>query len=109
MWKNKYKILIDQDREGRKRYKLLTNKLLVDISDIKFVDGTSEENESINLTIEDLFSEEDKNIIGKNNEDYEDEKAYYSLEVLKKVENNEYKYSNETITNFDNIIKNWLN
>ena len=107
-WGYKYKILIDQDGEGRKQYKVLTNKLLVDINDIKFVDGTNKENKSINLTIEDLFSDEDKNVIGKNNEDYEDEKAYYSLEVLKKVENNEYKYSAETILNFDEMIKEWL-
>lgn len=107
-WGYHYKILMDQDVEGRKQYKVLTNKLLVDINDIKFVDGTNKENKSINLSIEDLFSEEDKMQIGRNNEDYEDEKAYYSLEVLKKVENNEYKYSDETIENFDKIIKEWL-
>ena len=39
---------------------------------------------------------------------YEDEKAYYSLEILKKVENNEYRYSDETIKNFNKIIKEWL-
>lgn len=107
-WGYNYKILMDQDVEGRKQYKVLTNKLLVDINDIKFVDGTNKENKLINLTIEDLFSDEDKNIIGKNNDDYEDEKAYYSLEILKKVENNEYRYSDETIKNFDKIIKEWL-
>lgn len=35
---------MDQDVEGRKQYKVLTNKLLVDINDIKFVDGTNKEN-----------------------------------------------------------------
>lgn len=108
-WGYKYKILIDQDGEGRKQYKVLTNKLLVDCSDIKFIDGTNKENKSINLSIEDLFSEEDKNNIGINNEDYSDEKAYYSLEILKKVENGEYKYNNETIEHFNDIIKEWLN
>ncbi len=107
-WGYKYKILIDQDGEGRKQYKILTNKLLVDINDIKFVDGTNTENNNINISIEDLFSEKDKNNIGINNEDYEDEKAYYSLEILKKVENQEYKYDDDTIKNFDKIIKKWL-
>lgn len=108
-WGYKYKILIDQDKEGRKEYKILTNKLLVDLNDIKFVDGTDKENNNLNFSIEGLFSEEDRNNIGINNEDYSDEKAYYSLELLKKVENNEYKYSDETLDNFDKIIGKWLN
>lgn len=107
-WGYKYKILIDQDGQGRKQYKILTNKLLVDLNDIKFVDGTNKENKNINLSIENLFSEEDKNNIGINNEDYKDEKAYYSLETLKKIENNEYKYNTETIKNFNKIIEEWL-
>lgn len=54
-WGYKYKILIDQDGQGRKQYKILTNKLLVDLNDIKFVDGTNKENKNINLSIENLF------------------------------------------------------
>lgn len=108
-WGYNYKILIDQDDEGRKQYKILTINLLVDLDDIKFVDGTNKENKNIFYSIENLFSEEDKNNIGINSKDYSEEKAYYSLELLKKVENNEYKYSNETIENFDRIIKDWLN
>lgn len=108
-WGYKYKILIDQDKEGRKQYKVLINNISVDSNDIKFIDGTSKENNNRTMSIEDLFSEEDRNNIGINNEDYTNEKAYYSLEILKKVENNEYKYSNETINNFDKIIKDWLN
>lgn len=108
-WGYKYKILIDQDKKGRKEYKVLTNKLLVDLNDIKFVDGTNKENNNLNFSIEGLFSEEDKNNIGINNEDYSDEKAYYSLELLKRVENNEYKYSDETLDHFDKIIGKWLN
>lgn len=108
-WGYKYKILIDQDTEGRRQYKILTNKLLVDFNDIKFIDGTNRENENINLSIEDLFSEEDKKYIGINNEDYVDEKAYYSLEIFKKVENHEYKYNKETMENFNRIVKEWLN
>lgn len=50
-WGYKYKILIDQDKEGRKEYKVLTNKLLVDLNDIKFVDGTNKENNNLNFSI----------------------------------------------------------
>ena len=107
-WGYNYKILIDQDREGRKEYKVLNSKLLVSQEDIKFIDGTNKENNSINYSIEDLFSEEDKNNIGINNEDYSNEKAYYSLELLKKVENNEYKYSDETLERFKKIVVEWL-
>lgn len=78
-------------------------------NDIKFVDGTNKENKNIDFSIENLFSEEDRNNIGINNEDYSVEKAYYSLELLKKVENAEYQYSDETIKNFDKIMKSWLN
>lgn len=108
-WGYKYKILIDQDREGRKQYKVLINKLLIDLNDIKFVDGSNKENKNTDFSIENLFSEEDRNNIGINNEDYFVEKAYYSLELLKKVENAEYQYSDETIKHFDKIMNGWLN
>lgn len=108
-WGYKFKILIDQDKEGRKQYRVLTKKLLVDLKDILFVDGTNIENNKLVLSIEDLFSEEDKNKIGINNDDYEDEKAYYSLETLKKVENNEFKFTDKTINSFENILEKWLN
>lgn len=108
-WGYNFKIFIDQDKEGRKQFKILTSKLLVDIKDIMFVDGTNSENSSKNLSIEDLFSEEDRKNIGIINDDYEDEKAYYSLEILKKVENKEYKFDNETIERFDKIVEKWLN
>lgn len=107
-WGYNYKILMDQDGDGRKQYRVLTQKLVVNIDDIKFIDGTNKENKKINKTIEDLFSEEDKSYIGINNQDYSKEKAYYSLAVLKKVESNEYKFNEETLENFDKIIKEWL-
>lgn len=108
-WGYNFKILIDQDIEGRKQFKLLSKKLLVDLKDIMFVDGTNSENSSKNLSIEDLFSEKDKKNIGIINDDYKNEKAYYSLEVLKKVENNEYKFDDETKEKFDKAIGKWLN
>ena len=98
---------MDQDKAGREQYKILTSKLLVDINDIKFADGTSKINKN-NYTIEDLFSEDDKEKIGITSEDYSKEKAFYSLETLKKVENGEYQYSTETLKNFEKIIEEWL-
>lgn len=95
-------------KEGRKQYKVLIKNLSLDSNDIKFIDGINKENNNISMSIEDLFSEEDRNNIGINNEDYINEKAYYSLETLKKVENNEYKYNEETIKNFNKIIEEWL-
>ena len=52
-----------------------------------------------------MFSEIDKGNIGVNNDDYAEEKAYYSLELLKKVENGEYEFDEETIVNFNKLIK----
>lgn len=106
-WGYNYKIILDQDKAGREQYKVLTSKLLVDINDIKFVDGTNNINKN-NYTIEDLFSEDDKEKIEITSEDYSKEKAFYSLETLKKVENGEYKYSMETLKNFEKIIGEWI-
>ena len=103
-WGCKFKIILDQDNAGRGQYKVLTNKLLVDASDIAFVDGTSEPNTKIISTIENVFSNNIKEKIGIINDDYNKEKAYYSLETLKKVENKELEYDEETINNFDKII-----
>lgn len=106
-WGYNYKIILDQDKAGREQYKVLINKLLVDINDIRFADGSNTINKN-NYTIEDLFSEDDKEKIGITNEDYSKEKAFYSLETLKKVENGEYQYSTKTLENFEKIIGEWL-
>lgn len=107
-WGYDYKIIIDQDKQGRKQYDILTKKLLVNANDIKFVNGKNEK-EDIDFSIEDLFSKQDKEIIGINENDYCNEKAYYSLEILKKVEKGEYQYSEETMNNFKKIMDEWLN
>ena len=95
---------MDQDSEGRKQFNILTKKLLIDSSDIIFSDGTNESNKSISHTIEDNFSDDMKSKIGITNEDYDEEKAYYSLETLKKVENNELEYDEQTLSNFEKIV-----
>ncbi len=103
-WGCSFKIVLDQDSSGRKQYNLLLKKSLTNSSNISFVDGTNLPNQKLNLSIENVFSENDKNLIGIYNDDYKEEKAYYSLEILKKIENKEFKYDDETISNFEKIV-----
>ena len=104
-WGCNFKVILDQDNSGRKQYKLLKNKLTIDSSNIVFIDGETLPIEKKKFTIEDVFSDSDKNKIGINNEDYNNEKAFYSLEALKKIENGEFEYDKETIERFDKIFQ----
>ena len=108
-WGCNFKVILDQDNSGRKQYKLLINKLMIELSDITFIDGGKLPIEKKIFTIEDVFSERDKKEIGINNEDYSEEKAYYSLELLKKIESGVFKYDSKTIENFDKIFKQFEN
>ena len=85
---------------------MLTEKLAIDPFSITFVDGARNPNSQSTFTIEDIFSDNDKNKIGINNDDYNNEKSYYSLEVLKKIENGEFEYDKETLEKFDIIMQN---
>lgn len=104
-WGCNFKVILDQDNFGRKQYKLLRNKLAIDSSNIVFIDGGTLPIEKKKFTIEDVFSDSDKNKIGINSEDYNNEKAFYSLEALKKIENGEFEYDKETIKRFDEIFQ----
>lgn len=104
-WGCNFKVILDQDNAGRKQYKILTNKLAINPSNIIFADGEKEPITKKTFTIEEIFSDSDKKVIGINNDDYNDEKAYYSLETLKRIENGEFKYDNETIENLDKIFQ----
>lgn len=104
-WGCDFKVILDQDNAGRKQYKILTSKLAIKPSNIVFADGEKEPNNKKTFTIEEIFSDNDKKIIGINNDDYNNEKAYYSLETLKKIENGEFKYDDETIKNLDKIFQ----
>ncbi len=103
-WGCNFKIIMDQDNSGRGQYKVLINKGLTDISNISFVDGLNIPDNKKTITIEDIFSEKDKQQIGITNEDYKEEKAYYSLETLKRIENKDFEYDQETMCNFAKII-----
>lgn len=61
---------------------MLLEKSLTNSSNISFVDGTNLPNQKSNLSIEDVFFENDKHLIGIYNDDYKEEKAYYSLEIF---------------------------
>lgn len=104
-WGCNFKVILDQDNSGRKQYKLLKNKLAIDSSNIVFIDGETLPIEKKKFTIEDVFSDSDKNKIGINNEDYNNEKAFYSLGALKEIENGEFEYDKETIERFDKIFQ----
>lgn len=104
-WGCNFKVILDQDNAGRKQYKILTSKLAINPSNIVFADGEKDPNNKKTFTIEEIFSDNDKKIIGINNNDYNNEKAYYSLETLKKIENGEFKYDDETIKNLDKIFQ----
>lgn len=104
-WGCNFKVILDQDDSGRKQYKLLKNKLAIDSSNIVFIDGETLPIEKKKFTIEDVFSDSDKNKIGINSEDYNNEKAFYSLKTLKKIENGEFEYDKETIERFDKIFQ----
>ena len=104
-WGCNFKVILDQDNSGRKQYKLLKNKLAIDSSNIVFIDGETLPIEKKKFTIEDVFSDSDKNKIGINSEDYNNEKAFYSLGALKEIENGEFEYDKETIERFDKIFQ----
>lgn len=104
-WGCNYKIIVDNDDEGRKEFKVLTEKLKVELEDISFTDGTNIINENCKHTIESVFSEKDyEDIVNK--EGYEDAKSIYSFEVLKNIENGSYFYTDETLNNFEKILIN---
>jgi len=104
-WNCKFRVILDQDQAGRLEYKNLTEELMIDSNYIIFTDLSNIPVRTVNTPIEDLFSLEDKSKIGINNEDYKDEKASYSLCLLGKVQNDEEKLSDETISNFDELFK----
>lgn len=108
-WGCRYKIIVDQDNEGRKQFDLLNKKLAINPENIIFVDGTNVSNKDMNFTIEDLFSDMDKQKIGINLDGYSSEKAYYSTELLKKIESGEFRYSRVTMKNIGMTINRLFN
>lgn len=102
-WGCNYKVIMDNDDEGRKEYGILKEKLNVELENISFTDATNILNENIKHTVENMFSKEDfKNLVDV--EGYEDLKAIYSYKVLKDIENGRYFYTEETIQNFEKVL-----
>ncbi len=98
-WGYRFKVVLDNDKEGKKAKTNLLEKLMICEDDVIYVNDSYAD-----ATIESLFSEKDAKNIGINNEDYKEQKAYYSLELLKKIENGEYMLDQETKANFNNLF-----
>ena len=70
-------------------------------------EGMDTKNIENNLLQEKKISEESvENSLNYNSLSTEEKQAID--EFVKKIENNEYKYNNETIKNFNKIIEEWL-
>ena len=54
-WGYECKIILDQDKEGRKEYNVLVDKLKIEKENIKFVDGSNNENVNIILQLKICF------------------------------------------------------
>lgn len=83
-WGCDVRVIIDQDNAGRKEYKKIINNKLLTNDNIIFIDGKDKVGVGTVL-IEYVFSEKDREYIGINLENYEDEKAYYSFAIMKKM------------------------
>ena len=96
--------MLDNDQQGRDEYLVLTEKLCVPKENISFTDGTNIYNTRTNHCIENIFSKEDFDLyIDK--PDYNYFKNNYSRDFMYKVKEEKVKMSNETIENFEKIIK----
>lgn len=104
-WGCQFKIVLDQDTQGRGAYDVLTKSGLTSKENISFVDGNDSPDKSKTIRIEEIFEDENEEYTGMSNSDYNIEKAYYSLRLLKSVENKEYHFSEKTIKNFDRMMK----
>lgn len=103
-WGIKSIAIFDNDKEGQRcRKEILKAGLLLE-NEALFIDGSCEESLSPYL-IENLFSEEDTIKFGLNNNNYEISKSYYSLSVLKRIEEENDYYANETLNKFNKLFE----
>lgn len=104
-WGYEYRVLFDNDRDGRKEYKKLIEMLDVLIDNIIFTDGTKKITD-LNLTheIENVFSSADYIKIVSNTPNYEDKKKIVALDIYNKAKNGENVFDDETLQNLDLLI-----
>lgn len=101
-WGCEYFILLDNDKQGRDEYLVLTKNLCIPIEKICFTDGTNTYNTKLTHDIEKVFSETDfeKYI---NMPDYKEFKNNYSKLFMNGVLQDKVIMSSDTIKNFDKI------
>lgn len=104
-WGYEYRVLFDNDKDGRKEYKKLIEMLDVSIDNITFTDGTKKITD-LNLTheIENVFSSADYIKIVNNTPNYEDKKKIVALDIYNKAKNGENVFDDETLQNLDLLI-----
>ena len=102
-WGCEYFILLDNDKQGRDEYLVLTKNLCVPIEKICFTDGTNNYNTKITHDIEKIFSKIDfDKYIDK--PDYKEFKNNYSKTFMNDVLSNKVVMTDDTIKNFDIIF-----
>lgn len=101
-WGCEYFILLDNDKQGRDEYLVLTKNLCIPIEKICFTDGTNVYNTKLKHDIEKVFSKTDfEKYINK--PDYKEFKNNYSKLFMNEVLQNKVVMSSDTIKNFDQI------
>ena len=101
-WGCDFSILLDQDDKGRVIYDKLDNKNPLILDKLMFVDGSNLKGTNT-FEVEDLFSDNDKMLLGITSSDYNERKYNYSYIIYNGVINKEIVFDDETMSNFDNL------
>lgn len=103
-WHCDFNILLDQDDKGHSIYDSIRDSNQPFLDKVFFIDGANKKVDD-DFEIENLFSDADKVKFGINNEDYSEHKYNYSYITYNKILLEEDIYDEETLKNFDKIIK----
>ena len=103
-WHCDFNIILDQDDKGHAIYDSIKDSNQPFLDKVFFIDGSSIKMND-DFEIENLFSNADKEKFGINNEDYSEHKYNYSYITYNKILLEEDIYNQDTLKNFDKIIK----
>lgn len=104
-WNCDFNILLDQDEKGQSIYDSISDSKQPFIDKVLFVDGTNKKIPDMKYEIESVFSEDDKNKFGINNEDYSEHKYNYAYNTYNKILLKEEIYDEETMKKFEELIE----
>lgn len=104
-WRCKFNILLDQDDKGRSIYDRINDSKQPFLDKLIFVDNNTQKVSGKTFEIENLFSIKDKTRFGICDKDYNECKYNYSCIVYNKILYENVIYDEETIKNFDELIK----